>query len=323
MFLVIALVFSFVFATVIVLAAVVGFVGKEQQKDFAARLEAVTVALRRKPHDEGLSILREEMLSSIPVINRWLLKLDLFPKFQRVLGQSELKWTLTGLALRCLGTAVVAAGGAYFRTRAWPFAAMLGAGAGTIPVVYMLFRRSQRFSAFEAKLPEALELMVRALRAGHGLMPAVEMVANEFPNPIGGEFRVTFEEQNFGLDLRQSMLNLAQRVPLHDVNLVVTAILIQKDTGGNLAEILEKVAYVIRERFRLKRQVLVHTAQGRMTGWILTVLPPALGVALYFINPDQMSKLWTHPTGLKLMYTAAVMTILGGLLIRKIVRIRI
>ena len=144
----------------------------------------------------------------------------------------------------------------------------------------MLHKRSKRFNKFEQGLPEALDLMVSALRAGHSLVAALGLVAQESPDPIGGEFRICFDEQNYGLELRTAMDNLVARVPLQDLRIVTTAILIQKESGGNLAEVLDKTAYVIRERFRLKRQVRVHTAQGRLTGWILSFLPIVLGIAL-------------------------------------------
>ncbi len=151
-----------------------------------------------------------------------------------------------------------------------------------------------------------------ALRAGHSLVSALGLVAQEAPEPVGGEFRICFEEQNYGLELRTAMVNLVTRVPIQDLKIVSTAVLIQKESGGNLAEVLDKTSYVIRERFRLKRQVRVHTAQGRLTGWILTLLPPILGVALYVINPKTMSILWTNPLGVKLLYLSAAMTITGA-----------
>jgi tight adherence protein B len=136
---------------------------------------------------------------------------------------------------------------------------------------------------------------------------------------VGCEFKACFEEQNFGLELKNALDNLITRVPLQDLRIVCTAIMIQKESGGNLAEVLDKTAHVIRERFRLRRQVMTHTAQGRLTGWILTLLPVALAFALYTVNPDMMSILWKREIGLKLMYTAIGMIIVGGLIIRKIV----
>jgi tight adherence protein B len=165
--------------------------------------------------------------------------------------------------------------------------------------------------------------MVGALRAGHSLVSALRLLAAESPEPLGSEFRICFDEQNYGLELRTAMDNLVNRIPLQDLRIVSTAILIQKESGGNLAEVLDKAAYVIRERFRLKRQILTHTAQGRLSGMILALLPVILGLGLYFINPDRMSILWQRPIGIKLLYTAAGMTLVGGLIIRKIVNMKV
>jgi len=196
---------------------------------------------------------------------------------------------------------------------------VLGALVGSLPFAYVLYKRSQRFGLFEKQLPEALDLMVSALRVGHSLGAALGLVTRECEDPVAGEFRICYEEQNYGLELRTAMDNLTTRIPLQDMKIVSTAILIQKESGGNLAEVLEKTSHVIRERFRLKRQVRTHTAQGRMTGWILTFLPPVLGIMLYFLNPKEMSLLWTRDIGIKLLWTSAIMTVIGGLIIRKIV----
>jgi tight adherence protein B len=184
----------------------------------------------------------------------------------------------------------------------------------------VLHKRKRRFSKFEQELPEALDMMVSALRVGQSLVSALDLVAKETPDPVGTEFRICCEEQNYGLELRTALSNLVSRVPLQDLSMMTTAILIQKETGGNLAEVLDKVSHVIRERFRMRRQIMVHTAQGRMTGWILSFLPVVLGIALYIVNPDTMSLLWKRAIGVKLLYAAGAMTITGALIIRKIVR---
>jgi tight adherence protein B len=175
----------------------------------------------------------------------------------------------------------------------------------------------------EQQLPEALGLMVSALRVGHSLVASLGAVAQDSPEPIAGEVRKCFEEQNYGVALRTALINLTDRVPVQDFRIFVAAVLIQKESGGNLAEVLEKVAQTTRERFRLKKQVSVHTAQGRMTGWILSLLPVVLGLGMYFMNPESMSVLWTDPTGLKLLYTSVTMDVIGALIIRKIVAIRV
>ena len=158
------------------------------------------------------------------------------------------------------------------------------------------------------------------LRVGHSFNAALGLVSRECADPIGSEFRTCFDEQNYGLELRSALENLTARIPLQDLKIVVTAILIQRESGGNLAEVLEKTAYVIRERFRLKRQVMVHTAQGRMTGWILTILPVALGIGLYIVNPSTESLLWNREIGVKLLFAAGGMLTVGSMLIQKIVR---
>jgi tight adherence protein B len=197
---------------------------------------------------------------------------------------------------------------------------LIGAALGFLPLSYVLIKRGKRFKKFEAGLPDALDLMTSALRVGHSFNSALSLVSRECADPIGSEFRAAFDEQNFGLELRVALENLIARIPLQDLKIVVTAILIQRESGGNLAEVLEKTAYVIRQRFRLKRQVMTHTAQGRLTGWILTILPVALGIGLYIINPDTESLLWHREIGVKLLFAGAGMMVIGTLIIQKIVR---
>ena len=168
-----------------------------------------------------------------------------------------------------------------------------------------MFKRSRRLAAFEKGLPEALDLMVSGLRAGHSLLAAIALVSKECQEPVKSEFKICFEEQNYGLELKAALENLLIRVPLQDMKITAAAILIQKESGGNLAEVLDKTSAVIRDRFRLRRQIRVYTAQGRLTGWILTLLPVVLGVVIYFIDPDLISILWHRDIGIKLLWAAA------------------
>jgi tight adherence protein B len=253
------------------------------------------------------------------LLNRWLMKLEVAPRLRTILYQADLNWTAGGLILMCAACFAIPAYLIYLRTGTVIFALLIGVLLGTAPFVFVLHKRTQRFNKFEQELPETLDLMVSAMRAGHSLVSALDLAATESPDPIGTEFRICFDEQNYGLELKTAMSNLAARVPLQDLKIVITAILIQKESGGNLAEVFDKAAYVIRERFRLKRQVRVHTAQGRLTGWILSLLPVVLGVGLYLLNPASMSLLWTRAIGIKLLYAAGTMTITGALIIRKIV----
>src|SRR5713101_7356039 len=317
-----AAVFGSVFIVAVLLLVAMGTGATQELKQTLERLDAVMIS-DSQGQDEVLDIRRQELLSTIPWLNRWLQGIDLFPRLRLLLYQAELNWTVGGLLLMCIFAWVIAGNTIYWRTEAGVFSTVVSALASAAPLLYVLHKRSRRFNRFEERLPNALDMMVSALRAGHSLNSAIGTVAKEAGEPVAREFKKCFDEQNFGLELRNAMQNLAGRVPIDDVRMMVTAILIQKESGGNLAEILEKVASIIRDRFRLKRQIRVHTAQGRLTGWILSILPVVLGLGLYLVNPENMSLLWKRPFGVKMLYTATVMTIIGALIIRKIVRVRV
>lgn len=317
--LLIILVFLGVFAVVALLLVASGTGASQQTKRTLVVLDAALSTENKKTSDPIVDVRKEELLSAVPLINRLLLKIELAPRLRHLLYQANLKWTAGGLILMSVALFLIPSYLVHLETGAGLLAFVIGLFAGLVPLGYVLFMRRRRFNKFEKELPEALDLMVSAMRAGHSLNSSLDLVAHEVADPIGTEFRICFEEQNYGLELPTAMHNLISRVPLHDVKMVVTAILIQKESGGNLAEVLDKVSYVIRERFRLKRQVRTHTAQGRMTGWVLTCLPIVLGFLLYLINPKDMSLLWKTPVGVHLLYIAGGMTIIGGLIIRKIV----
>ncbi|HTY83873.1 MAG TPA: type II secretion system F family protein [Silvibacterium sp.] len=319
MLLVIVLVFLGVFAVAALLLIASGTGASQQTKRTLTVLQAALTAADPEPPDPIVDVRKEELLSAVPMLNRMLLKLELAPRLRHLLYQANLKWTAGGLILMSLTFFLIPAYLFHLKTGLAGFSLLLGLLVGASPMVYVLFKRKIRFGKFEQQLPEALDLMVSALRAGHSLNSSIDLVAHEVPDPVGSEFRICFDEQNYGLELKTAMNNLVYRVPLQDLKMVVTAILIQKESGGNLAEVLDKVAYVIRERFRLKRQVRVHTAQGRMTGWILSLLPLVLGFGLYMINPENMSLLWKREIGVKLLYLSGSMTVIGALIIRKIV----
>ena len=323
MLLVVVLVFLGVFGVIVLLMLASNVGGSRQGKQALAALQSALATDKSEARDQIVDIRKKELLSAIPLLNRWLLKIELAPRLHRLLYQANLKWTAGGLMLMSTACFVIPAYLMYQRSGVLIFSLVIGVVLGGAPFAFVLHRRSQRFRKFEQNLPEALDLMVSALRAGHSLLAGLGLVARECVDPIGSEFRICFEEQNYGLELRTAIDNLVARVPLQDLKLVSTAILIQKESGGNLAEVLDKVSQLIRDRFRLRRQVSVHTAQGRMTGWVLSFLPIALGLALYLVNPKTMSLLWTNPLGLKLIYAASAMMVVGGLIIRKIVNMEV
>lgn len=323
MLVILALVFLGVFIVCALLLVAGGTGASQHTRQTLNRLESALATASPVQQDQLVDLRKDELLSAVPWLNRWLLKLELAPWLRMLLYQAHLKWTVGGLLLMTAACFFIPAYLVYLRTGGVILALLIGILLGAIPFVYVLHMRKQRFARFEQLLPEALDLMVSGLRAGHSMVSSLSLVAEESPDPLGTEFRMCYEEQNYGLELRTAMDNLVARVPLQDLKIVVTAILIQKESGGNLAEVLDKAAYVIRERFRLRREVRTHTAQGRLTGWILSFLPAALGIALYLIDPKMMSLLWTRPIGLKLLYAAAGMTVIGALIIRKIVQMEV
>ena len=320
MMLMTVIVFLAVFAISALFGLAIGKTPSRQSKKVVAALDNALAATSQKPAEKTSNFLKNELLSAMPWFNRRLGNADLATRLHRLLNQADLKWTAGKLILLSLAAFAGASYLIHMRTGSVVFSLIVGLKVGCAPLGFVLLKRSKRFGKFEKQLPDALDLMVSALRVGHSFSAALSLVTRESQDPIAGEFRTCFDEQNFGLELRAALENLLDRVPLQDLKIAVTAILIQKESGGNLAEVLEKTAHVIRQRFRLKRQIQVHTAQGRLTGLILTLLPVVLGIGLYLVNPAAMSLLWTRPIGIKLMWTAAGMLVLGTLAIQKIVR---
>lgn len=319
MLIIIGLVFLGVFLIVVLVAAASGSGATDQTRAIMTRLESAIAVGKPEMTDLIVDVRKNDVMSTIPWLDRALTKMELAPRIRRFLYQANVKWTVGQLALFCGLCFVVPAYLVYLRTGAILFGFMIGLVGGAGPIMFVYQKRKRRLGKFEQGIPEALELIVSALRVGHSLNAAMGLVSRECADPVGGEFRLTFDEMNYGLELKSALDNMVTRVPIQDVKIVATAILIQRESGGNLAEVLEKTAQVIRERFRLKRQVMTHTAQGRLTGWILTLLPVVLGFLLYLVNPDLMSLLWKKPLGVKLLYVAGVMIFIGGMIIRKIV----
>ena len=241
----------------------------------------------------------------------------------RLIEQAGVNTTPSALLLASLICAAVAALAAYVFLRI-PLAQFVCVPLGaSLPMLWLLHRRSRRLRAFEEQFPDALDLISRSLRAGHAFQAAIGMAADELTAPAAPEFRKVFDQQNFGLPLRDALNALAQRVPLLDVKFFVTAVAIQRDTGGNLAEILDNLAHVVRERFKIQRQVRVHTAHGRITGFVLLALPAFLAVALSIINREHMRPLFEEPMGRTLILVTIVMQLIGFVWIRKVIKIEV
>lgn len=316
----------FVFVCVFAVAALLGMASGWASPSKASTdrdiQDAKQARIRKKERHLSIGDFEKSvMLSAIPWINRWLQKSALGPRLRMLLCQADLKWTTGTLVLLCMTCFIFPFYLVQLRTGSSLFALVVGLAVSLAPFALVLFKRKKRFDRFEQELPVALDLMVSALRAGHSFNAALGVASSECAEPVRGEFKVCFDEQNYGLDLAVAMGNMVNRVPLRDLSIATTAILIQRESGGNLAEVLDKTSEVIRERFRLRRQVKVHTAHGRMTGWLMTALPPALLILLYIINPENESILWTRPVGIKLLEATGVMMAVGSIIIQRIVSV--
>lgn len=314
-------VFLAAFIVVALLAFALGSGATEQTKKVLATLNSALGTSRALAQEVVVDLRKSESFSAVPWVNRFLTKLEIAPRMQLMLYQADLRWTAGFLMLLCFVCFAIPGYLVYLKTDSALIGAGVGVAFGFIPFLVVIFKRNKRLGKFEKGLPEALDLMVSALRVGHSLNAAMGLVTRECAEPVGTEFRICFDEQNYGLELRTAMENLTTRVPLQDLRIAVTAILIQKESGGNLAEVLDKTSTVIRERFRLKRQIATHTAQGRMTGWILSLLPVGLGTILYVMSPKTMSLLWTNELGKKLLIVASIGIVIGSAVIQKIVRL--
>jgi tight adherence protein B len=292
------------------------------------RLDARLQEVSQLPEDnretpQANVLLKEELSGPLPGVDRMLKGTAKGSALAKWIEQSGVKMTLMSVLLMACGSAAVVGLVVTMAVRA-PWGLPVGAALGfTIPFMVLNVKRGKRMRTFEEAFPEALDLIARALKAGHAFSTGLKMVADEMDEPVGPEFRKTFDEQNFGLPLKDALDNLTQRIPHIDVRFFATAVLIQRETGGNLAEILENLAHVVRERFKILRQVRVYTAHGRMTGYVLLALPAVLCIALSFINPDHMNLLFRERIGQMLLMTAIVMQAIGYFWIRQVVKIEV
>jgi len=299
-----------------------GWFQSEEGQVMRNRLVALAQAAQRGPR-EDLALLRDELLSAIPALNRLLARSPRISRLQGYLLQADVEMRAGKFLLFTASlSAVLGLSALLLRVSWWlpPAAAAVGL---MIPFLYVSRRRKARFYRFATRFPDAIDLLVRAVRAGHSLSGAIEMMAQELAEPIASEFRKVFDEQKFGMPMRDALLNLSDRVPLLDVKFFVTTVLLQRESGGNLAEILEKLSYLIRERFKLMRQLRVYTAHARVTMLILVGLPIAWMLLVSIFNPDYLRPLFAYPLGHKLIAMAALMQFTGYLLIRRIAHIRV
>jgi tight adherence protein B len=269
------------------------------------------------------TVVKTKVDGALPAVDRLMAGTRVGSWLARLIEKSGVHTSASSVALISVAIGI-AAGLATSLFFPQPFAAV-GAGlfGAVCPTLWLLHRRTTRLKKFEEHFPEALDLLSRAIRAGHAFQTAMGMVADELPEPVGPEFKKTFDQQNYGLPLRDALNEMAERIALLDVKFFVTAVLIQRDTGGNLSEILDNLGHVVRERFKIQRQVRVHTAHGRFTGYVLLALPAALAMALSFINPEHMRTLFREPMGQMMLMSAIVMQTIGFFWIRQVIKIEV
>jgi tight adherence protein B len=297
------------------------------QRSARARLIKERLADQRKgperAPEEELALLRDEQLSQIPALDTLLRRSSRVTEIQTMLAQGGLSMragNFLGLSAVAGVVAAIAAYGLSKRVEVAWFALLVGF---FLPYSYASFRRNKRFEKFEELFPEAIDTLARAVRAGHAFTTALEMITAEVAEPVSGEFRQLYEEQKFGMPVRDALINLTERMPLVDVKFFVTAVMLQRETGGNLAEILDNLSYVIRERFKIQRQVRVYTAQGRLTMALLMGMPPIIVTVMLLLNPGFIRPLFADPIGHTLLVAGIVLQTIGYFVIRKIIRIQV
>lgn len=315
------IVFVVVAATVAgVVIAITGLPEKRARRRVELRLQEVSRP-EEIPADQSLVMRRHE--GPLPGVERLIGRTSAGSRLSRLIEQAGASTSPGAIVVSSVICGAIAGFLTYVFLRI-PLALFvctpLGAG---MPFLWLLQRRSSRLKKFEEQFPDALDLVSRAIRAGHAFQAAIGMAADELAAPAAPEFRKVFDQQNFGLPLKDALNALAERVPLVDVKFFVTAVAIQRDTGGNLAEILDGLAHVVRERFKIQRQVRVHTAHGRITGFVLLALPAFLAVALSMINREHMRPLFEEPIGRSLILATIVMQLVGFVWIRKVIKIEV
>ena len=313
---------TFVMMIVIFLTVWVVTSARSTQEIVRGRIEELQAAERWGGIASNLKLVRDEMYSTVPVLHRMMAQSPSAIWIQKFMSQAGVKTKPAKLLLVSVVTGVVT----YFLVGfLFPFfiSVPMGILVSLIPLGNVAWKRRKRFDQFEERFPDALDMFARAVRAGHAFTSAMEMVVKESPEPIAAEFSIVYDEQNFGIPLRDALIHLTDRVPLVDVRFFVTTLNVQKESGGNLAEVLDQLSRVIRERFRIQRDVKVKTALGRMTAGILMSLPIAMLVMLMFLNPDYEMVLFSDPMGPTILAIAAGLQIVGAVILWHIVKIEV
>ena len=313
---------TFIVFFLAILAAYWLFVVRLEQKSLGLLRRRMTPTQSVKASLQRELVKQEQALSAVGVFDKLLRRSEKRTQSLATLIQQTGVKTTVGAILAASGLLALVTFYFVLQFTGWMVAAVpLAAMMATVPVSVLKRLRTMRMRKFEEQFPEALDLIGRALRAGHAFTTGLEMVANEMPAPVGEEFRILYDQQNYGMSFPDALKTFADRVPVLDARFFVTAVLIQRESGGNLAEVLDNLSTVIRDRFRVKRQMRVASAHGRITGWVLVGLPPTLGLLLMATNEEHRQLMFGEALGIQMMIGAAVLQGIGTLIIRKIVNI--
>ncbi len=312
--------------TVVVALGAFAMVSLLDQRSSRARIIKDRLAAVQKTPDqpvEDVALLRDEQLSQIPALDVFLRRSERVSAIQVMLAQGDTNMRAGNFLALCAIISLVAGLAAFVWSGKGPVAWAAMLIGFLLPYSYASYRRNKRFEKFEELFPEAIDTLARAVRAGHAFTTAIEMIASEVAEPVCGEFRKLYEEQKFGMPVRDALINLTERVPLVDVKFFVTAVMLQRETGGNLAEILDNLSYVIRERFKIQRQVRVYTAQGRLTMALLMGMPPVIVTVMLLVEPAFIRPLFSDPIGHTLLVAGITLQTIGYFVIRKIIKIQV
>jgi tight adherence protein B len=292
-----------------------------QAKKIESRLRALSAS---RDNSQQTQLLKKRMLSEVPAIERFLLSIAKAQRLDKFILQSGLGWTVSRLLLSCAALGVIACMiMIYAAHQSLLLSVLIGAVFAAVPLLYVSNRRGNRLGKFERQLPEALDLITRALRSGHAFSSALQMVGEEMAEPIAGEFRIVHDEVNFGVALQQALTNLSERVPLTDLRYFIVSVLIQRESGGNLTEVLGNLSRLIRERLKLMAKVKVLSSEGRLSAWVLGIMPFALAGVMYLVNPEFMSPLWTDPIGISIIKYMLILMAFGAFVLSRIIKIRV
>ncbi|MBB5608643.1 MULTISPECIES: type II secretion system F family protein [unclassified Janthinobacterium] len=320
----------YVFGALIFIAVMLFLTGLYQSWNTARGPESERVARRLRMMSAGAhsgeqntTMIKQRLLSDTPALQRMLLEVPRVHALDRLLEQSGLAWSVAQWLMLVLLTFLVALLASSFFDMPWWLHLLVAALCTTLPLYYIERARTRRLERIGMQLPDALDLMSRALRAGHAFPTSLKMVGDEMNAPLADEFRIAFDEVNFGIAMQDALMNLATRVPSTDVRYFVIAVLIQRETGGNLSELLDSIARIIRERMKLLGQVRVLSAEARLSAWILSLLPFAAAAVIQLTNPTFLDLLYHDPSGQKMLAGALVLMLIGIGIMRKIIHIHV